>query len=168
MAYDLARVDKEFKEICTNAGVEVTCPITLNGRLTRTLGRVCWIRTNGIVRNEKVEFSKQFLATSTDDCIWNVIAHEAAHYIATARTGECHGHDTYFKSICKEIGTSNDGTKTHVERTVAETAVYKYTVLCKTCGVIGYYHRMGKNLKNIDKCTCGKCGSSGLTLVQNF
>lgn len=46
--------------------------------------------------------------------------HEASHYITTYRTGEVHGHDAMFKSVCAEIGTDNDGTRTKVERIVEE------------------------------------------------
>lgn len=168
MSYTIERVQKEFTDICNKAGVQVTSPISLNSRLTRTLGRVCMIRHGETVENEKVEFSKQLLETATDNTIWNVIAHEASHYIATVRTGEDHGHDTYFKSICAEIGTTNDGTKTHVERTVAEEQIYKYSVVCQNCGVIAHYHRMSKNLKNISSCYCKKCNSNNLSVVHNY
>lgn len=167
--YDLSRVIKEFTEICNKAGVQVTCPIELNGRLKKTLGQVRWSRRNGIVRNEKVEFSKQLLATATDKSIRDVIAHEACHYIATARSGENHGHDLYFKSICAEIGTSADGTHATIERTISNDQIYKYTVKCIDCdATLGYYHRMSKKLKNINNCRCGKCGSSNLAIVHNF
>lgn len=40
MSYDLNRVKLEVKETCRKAGIECDIPIRLNGRLTRTLGRV--------------------------------------------------------------------------------------------------------------------------------
>lgn len=168
MSYSIERVRTEFTAICNKAGVQVTSPITLNGRLTRTLGRVCMVRRGETVENEKVEFSKQLLETATDNTIWNVIAHEASHYIATARTHKAHGHDAYFRSICAEVGTTNDGTKTHVERTVAEEQVYKYTVVCPNCGPIAHYHRMSKNLRNISFCYCKKCNSNNLSVIHNY
>lgn len=166
--YTIERVQKEFTNICNKAGVTVTSPIILNGRLTRTLGRVCMIRRGNTVENEKVEFSKQLLETATDDTIWNVIAHEASHYIATARTHEAHGHDAYFRQICAEVGTTNDGTRTHIERTVSNDQVYKYTIVCPNCGIIGYRHRMSKNLKNISSCYCKTCNSNNLSVIHNF
>ena len=168
MAYDLTRVQKEFNDVCNKAGVQVTCPIKLNGRLKRTLGQVHHITVGDVTTSTLVEFSKQLLATSTDASIESVIKHEAAHYIATARSGKAHGHNAYFKAICAEIGTDNDGTKTQVERTVDNSVVYKYQVECPNCGVIKYAHRMGKTLKNLSYCSCGKCGSSNLKLVQNY
>lgn len=166
--YTIERVQREFTDICSKAGVQVTSPITVNGRLTRTLGRVCMVRRGETVENEKVEFSKQLLETATDDTIWNVIAHEASHYIATARTHKAQGHNAYFRSICAEVGTTNDGTKTHVERTVSAEQVYKYTVICPNCGEIAHYHRMSKNLKNISSCYCKKCNSNNLSVIHNW
>lgn len=168
MAYNLSRVTKEFTEVCNKAGVEVTCPIKISGRMTRTLGQVTHQTINGITTSTLVQFSKQFLETSTDASIESVIKHEAAHYIATARTGEAHGHDSYFKSICAEIGTNNDGTKTKVERTVSNDQIYKYTIMCPNCGVIGYRHRMSKTLKNIRTCYCKKCNSNNLSVIHNY
>lgn len=169
MAYNLARITKEFNEICNNAGVQVTCPIKISGRMTRTLGQVTHERVNGTTISTLVQFSKQLLETATDASISDVIKHEAAHYIATARTGEAHGHDSYFKAICAEIGATNDGTKTKVERTVDDSAIYKYFIKCEDCNkIIAARHRMSKNLKNLSACYCKKCGGNHLTLIQNF
>ena len=169
MAYDLTRVQKEFNEVCNKAGVQVTCPIKISGKMTRTLGQVTHERVNGTTISTLVQFSKQLLETATDTSILDVIKHEAAHYIATARTGEAHGHDAYFKAICAEIGTTNDGTKTKVERTVDNSAIYKYFIKCEDCNkIIAARHRMSKNLKNLSTCYCKKCGGNRLTLIQNF
>lgn len=169
MSYSIERVRKEFTTICNKAGVQVTSPIELNGRLTRTLGRVCMIKTNNVVKNEKVEFSKQLLETTTDSTIESVIKHEAAHYIVTARTHEAHGHDSLFKAVCAEIGTDNDTPKTTVERTVAEDKIYKYFVKCNTCNqIVGKYHRKSRNLQNLSSCYCKTCGQHNLVLIQNY
>ena len=169
MSYNLAKITKEFNEICNNAGVQVTCPIKISGRMTRTLGQVTHETVNGITTSTLVQFSKQLLETATDTSIEAVIKHEAAHYIATARTGEPHGHDLYFKTVCAEIGTANDGTKTKVERIVDDSAIYKYFIKCEDCNkIIAARHRMSKNLKNLSVCYCKRCGGNHLTLIQNF
>lgn len=126
------------------------------------------IRRGDIVENEKVEFSKQLLETTTDETIESVIKHEAAHYIVTARTHEAHSHDSLFKAVCAEINCTNDTPKTHVERTVSAEQVYKYTVVCPNCGEIAHYHRMSKNLKNISSCYCKKCNSNNLSVIHNW
>ena len=169
MAYDLARVRTEFNEICRKAGTPCDVPISLNGRLTRTLGRVHHQldATSGLWYSTSVEFSKQLLETSSDKSISDVIKHEAAHYIVTARTGESHGHDAAFKKVCAEIGTTNDGTTTKVERIVEVHS--KYEVFCPTCNkMLGGFSRMCKTIQYIDTCTCKKCGNGGLKVIQNW
>ena len=160
--YDLERVTKEFSDTLEKAGCKLDVPVTINGRLTSTLGRVIYRGNNPY----KVEFSKQFLGTSTDDCIYQVILHEAAHFIAAKRSGVCHHHDGYFKQICAEIGCTNDQTKTHVERTVALEKIYKYVVYCPKCGPIAGYQRWSKTLDHLDECSCKSCGSLKLYYTE--
>lgn len=166
--YDLTRVTKEFKTICAEAGVGCIDPITLNDRLTKTLGRVHITCRGGFWITTKVEFSKQLIETSTDESILSVIKHEAAHYIVTSRTMEDHGHDRLFKEVCAEIGADSDTTSTKVERIVDEDSLYKYVVICGHCGAKGHYSRMSSSLKNLENCTCKKCKHSDFTLVQNW
>ena len=163
MSYNLTRITEEFKATVENAGCSLTVPVQINGRLTSTLGRVMY---RGNIPF-KVEFSKQFLDTSTDESIHQVILHEAAHYIAAKRSGICHHHDGYFKQICAEIGCTSDQTATHVERIVALEKVYRYTVNCKKCGIVGGYNRWCPTLENLDRCYCRKCGGD-LTYTTNW
>lgn len=162
--YDFERVKKEFIEAVESAGCKMNSPILQNGRLTRTLGRVIY---SGDFIN-RVEFSKLFLTTATDDTIRQVILHEAAHYIAAKRDGTRHGHDDYFKKICAELGCSNDKAKTAVELTVSKEKVYKYSIYCAKCGFIGGTHRYTKAFDHLEYCTCKKCGGSELSYVQNW
>lgn len=170
--YDLNRIKQEFNEILSNAGVQLNTRIVLNSRLTRTAGRVISSRdsSTNLYYVSSIEFSKQLIETSTDKSIHDVILHEAAHAISIARTGVPHGHDLYFKSICKEIGCENDGTSTAIERTVAESALYKYQIYCPTCKKIlrGGFRRMCNTLKNIDHFSCKNCGNGNLEIIQNY
>ena len=169
MGYDLNRLRKEFAEVCEKAGVKVTIPVNINGRLTRTLGRVKAVVTaaTGECTATQMEFSKQLLETSTDKSIRDVLLHETAHYIAIMRSGEGHGHDSYFKAICAEIGATHDGVFINVDRTVEVKD--KYDVFCDTCNLkVAGYSRMCKTIQRIDKCTCNKCNTSNLRVVQNW
>lgn len=173
MAYDLNRVTKEFREICEKANVAagLTIPIKLNGRLTRTLGRVQFKYDlfKAAYTCTLVEFSKQLLETATDESIRDVILHEAAHLIVTERTGERHNHDAMFKEVCAEIGASANGATTTVERTVEKAALYKYSVYCPTCKkIVGNYSRMCPTLRNIDDCFCSRCKQGNLEVTQNW
>ena len=163
---------QEVKERCEKAFASVglefkNINVLINGRLTRTLGRCCYERSCGKVVPVRLEFSRQFLETSTEQNIQNVILHECAHAIACIETGERQGHNQYFKNVCKHLGTNNDGTTTAVDSTVSETQLYKYFVICKDCGqMCGKYHRAGKVIKNINyyHCSCG----GNLKVEQNF
>lgn len=161
-------ITKMCEEICAGVGYDFTIPVKINKRLTRTLGRVSWIRTNGKVRSTLMEFSYQFLLTATLDSIQDVIAHECAHYLVTEKTHERHGHDAVFKAMCARINCTNDGTVCYsLNRTVPETQIYKYFVKCKECGaIVGKYHRAGKVVQNPDLYYC-KCGGS-LYTITNF
>lgn len=159
---------KICQKICADAGHEFTIPVKINKRLTRTLGRVSWIRINGKVTSTLMEISYQLLATATLDSIKSVIAHECAHYLVNEETHENHGHDAVFKAMCAKIGCANDGTICQsLNRKVPETQIYKYFVKCKKCGeIIGKYHRAGKIVQNVENYT-HKCGGD-LEVIKNF
>lgn len=161
--YTLDQIQTEFKNVVEQAGCTLTTPILINGRLTRTLGRVVYNYNTPT----KVEFSRQFLDTSNDESIHQVILHEAAHYIAVKRSGQRHGHDEYFKRICAEIGCSNDKTTSHVERIVSPEKVFKYAIYCPNCGFIAGRHKWCSVLDNLEYCVCNKCGSEELSYVVN-
>ena len=165
---------KEITQYCEELSAKVNdtfdVPVYLNGRLTKTLGRAHSETVgNGIWMPTRLEFSKRFLETSTDECVKSVIEHEWAHYYTVKRTGESHGHDAEFKATCRMIGCTNDGTKTHVDRTVAEEFLHKYTVYCPHCDkAIEFYDRMCPTLKRIKDCICIECGCDDLFYTQNW
>jgi predicted SprT family Zn-dependent metalloprotease len=167
--FTLEDIKKELNKLSAMVGDEFDIPVALNGRLTRTLGRVHSECTNGVWYPVRMEFSKQFLETSTEECVISVIQHEWAHYYVTKSTHESHGHDATFKAVCARIGCENDGTKTRVERTVAESTVYKYQIWCPTCKkYISGLNRMCKSLREIQNYECKVCGNAGLSYVQNW
>lgn len=159
---------KMCQEICAGVGHDFTIPVKINKRLTRTLGRVSWIRTNGKVVSTLMEISYQLLATATLESIQAIVAHECAHYLVNEETHENHGHDIVFKNMCARIGCTNDGTVCHsLDREVPETQIYKYFVTCEDCGsIVGKYHRAGKVVQYPHLYTC-KCGGK-LFVTTNY
>ena len=154
-------------DICNKAGVNFTGPVELNSRLLTTLGRVMNVDNKPI----RVEFSKNFIENATDETVISVCKHECAHIIALVRSGKPQHHNSYFKSICAELGTTNDGTTTNVERSVAGKAYHRYTIICPNCGEIGSRQKMCASLRDIKNCWCVKCGESTvgkLTYIQNW
>lgn len=169
--YNIERLKADFIEACELANVEFdNIPIEMNGRLTRTLGRVHWTRSNGDITPIKVDFSKHFIENSTDECIRSVVFHEAAHYIAIKRTNEDHGHDNVFKGICKEIGYEEMGsTHTKVESLRSAKSYHKYDIICPHCGqVVGGRQRKCQLVNNPDMYYCPECGKLGLEVKQNW
>lgn len=171
MSYSLSKIQEEVKAACNKAGVELTVPVTLNGRLTKTLGRVKYVKNNitGYTKATAIEFSKQLVESAADGSIKDVILHECAHYVVTTRTHEAHGHDNIFKSVCAELGTTNDGISTDVKWAVPDSHLYKYQIYCPTCdSIVANYNRKGKIINNIDSCKCGRCKQGGLKVIQHW
>ena len=166
MEWTIERIVEVASRYAAKVDVEFDIPVFINGRLTRTLGRVFQQNINGTYVPTKMEISRQLLQTATDESIESVISHEVAHFIVAKQTGEKHGHDEAFKLVCAKIGCTNDGYATKVERTVE--AKDKYEVFCPKCGKISGYSRMCKTLKYIDQCYCKRCNNSSLTYVQNW
>lgn len=149
---------------------KIICPIEINGRLTRAMGRVKFMR-DGYTDNGyspiKIEFSRRLIENATDDDVIQVIKHEYAHYYILMMTGIDHGHDAVFKRKCAEIGCTHDKPENYVEG--FDKAESKYEVWCDDCQeIIGKYARRCKTIDNIKWCTCGRCHGSNLRLVQNW
>ena len=70
----------KVREICyvkaREHGFNLYCPITVNTRFRKTLGRVCYDEYGEL---EKIEFSAQLLEYGTEKCIVDTILHELAH-----------------------------------------------------------------------------------------
>lgn len=126
MSWDIDRITAKCAEFPAMVGDTYDCPIALNGRLSRTLGRVILGTERGRVISIKMEFSKEFLNTSTDASIVSVIGHEWAHYYVTKTT------INMTKSSRRRALCTNDKTKTEVERTVEPESLYKYIVYCNS------------------------------------
>ena len=164
-------IEKKCEEFFNKAGIQFKgtgISVEINGRLRTTLGRCCYVKTMGVTNPVRLEFSKQLLETTVQRDIDGVIAHECAHAIAALETGVSQGHNNYFKTVCARIGYADyDTAKTKVERTVADTELFKYFVTCEKCGqVVGKYHRAGKVVQHPDWYGC-RCGGK-LVVTQNF
>ncbi len=169
--WNITDIKNELNRLSESVGDTFDIPVSINGRLTRTLGRVTQEvnRSTGYCRPLRMEFSRQFLETSTNESIKSVIGHEWSHYYTAKTTGENHGHDAVFKANCARVGCTEDKTTTKVDRTVSEESLHKYTVHCPTCNdTIGFYDRMCNTLKHLDQCTCTRCGGGNLTYTQNW
>ena len=169
MNMTLEQIKEIANEYAAKVGMTLDIPVVINGRLTRTLGCVRSVRNTrtGYVEATQMDISRQMLDTCSEDSIRSVIGHEVAHYVVIQETHASHGHDAVFKAACARLGVENDKPATEVERVVAVHS--KYEVWCDTCNEnVGNYSRMCKTLQNLAFCTCNKCKTSNLRLVQNW
>ena len=144
--------------------------LSVNNRLSTTLGRCRSKRVGNRWDPYSIEIAGKLLSAGTDQEVIDVIYHEVAHALVGIETHEKHGHDQVFRNMCARIGTKNDGRFTEVESYMKESnnKIFKYDVYCPNCGIIGNYSRMCPTLKNIEFCSCNKCGNSKLYYKQNF
>lgn len=165
---ELNKIKEECKKCFDTCGVDFSgIEVAVNGRLTRTLGRCRYAVHAGRPVPRRIEFSRQFLETSSEESIISIIRHECAHAIVTLRTKEKHGHDAVFKECCAELGTVNDGCiAKEIDRAEGYEKTYKYNVICTSCGKSCNYSRAGKVVKyaNLYNCTCG----GNLKVIQNW
>ena len=112
---------KECERLSSLVGDTFDLQVAINGRLTRTLGRVCTLvnTRTGYVTLQRMEFARQLLETASDESIKGIIGHEWCHYIIAKTTHERHGHDALFKSWCARVGVENDNFE--LEAYVTET-----------------------------------------------
>lgn len=168
--YNIEKITKEVNEVCGNAGYTGVkyLKISLNPRLTTTLGRVKYTKSpNGYIYNSSIEFSEKFINNGSDKEVHDVILHECAHAIATYRTKTKQGHNEYFKSVCAEIGTTNDKCCYAREEENKTEPIYKYKVYCSECGeLIASYKRKGKVIKYLDFYKCGLCGGKLIVKID--
>lgn len=161
--WTIDRVIDELNKLAAADNIIMDVPIKVNGRLSRTLGRVHFNRTTCCPM--KIEFSRALLENGTDNDIINVIKHEYVHYFLLSTTAEDHGHDYMFKAKCAEIGCEHDKTHNGLEREQR----YKYEIWCLDCNaIIGTRSRKCKLIDNIEYCQCGRCNGANLKVIQNW
>lgn len=160
----------KVREICyvkaREHGFNLYCPVVVNTRFRKTLGRVCYDECGEL---EKIEFSAQLLEYGTEQSIIDTVLHELAHAFVYLETGEHHGHDATFRAMCARLGTINNGmyAKGQVYEKPREE-FYKYTLKCSCCGkVVGHRSRACKITQHPEYYTSGCCGAA-IKVIQNF
>lgn len=168
MTWSVKDITNYCRQLANQMNIEFDCPVSINGRLTRTHGRVIFYPL-GIDKwtPEKLEISRQLLETATDESIMNIIKHEFVHWYIGKTTHEDHGHDALFQKVCGLLDCPFNTSAAKVERVVEDEAIYKYEVLCPNHGVVGKYHRAGKVVQHPHWYSCRACGHK-LEVRQNW
>ncbi len=147
------KIEAVVDSILSAKNIKVDFPIIVNNRLSRTLARVVY-KNNRI---DCLEYNKILARNSSNEAeVIDIIKHECAHIIAFKRTGQCQGHNEYFKKVCKEIGCEGSG------RARQTNFRYKYEFVCPVCNDVVYAsERRNKTFKNVmeGRCYCINCGT---------
>ena len=144
----------EYKEIleiaqkaCEKCGIKLDAPVRMNGRLSRTLGRVRYRQNHLGVKVDVIEFSTKYFSdpTRNQEVKYQVVLHEIAHYLAYCSDGQSHQHDEIFRKYCAQIGCTATGeyATDEADNLIENMQVkYKYDCRCSACGNhIRYYKR---------------------------
>ena len=168
--WTIDRIKRELQKLCAADHIILDVPVSINGRLTRAMGRVCYEVISDIYVPKRIEFSRNLIENASDEDIIQVIKHEYVHYfLITEDPTVNHHHDAVFKCKCAEVGCTHDKASQHVEGFRDAEAKSKYEVWCvDCCKLIGTYSRKCKTLNNISSCKCGVCGGKQLVIKQNW
>lgn len=155
----LEQVMVELERLCAEYEVELNVPVSLNGRLRTTLGRVKLMQYPTFCKSTAIEFNKKYIENGADEDVIRTIRHEWAHWYITETTGVNHGHDKVFKALAKEIGASENA-QSDVQDYEVES--YKYTLICDACGGIAgqYKTNRARAVKNPGLFQSSCCGAS--------
>ena len=124
----------------------VDIPISINSRMTTTLGRVVFKKVGSKYYPTKIEYSPNILNLN-DEMALDVIKHELAHYMVLIDTKQNHQHDQVWKHYAIALGTSPKATY-KLDKSLSKED-YKYEVVCSACGrVMGRYKRRGSVVKH--------------------
>lgn len=119
-----------YKDLFHKEGL--ICPVTLNGRLTRTLGCFRYTRLSNATRFEivditgKLEISSRLVNGDYNiETITSVIAHELCHYHLYIEGSNQYGDGDYeFEQLIKKIGALSTGV-------ISPTVIYD--LICSCC-----------------------------------
>lgn len=159
-------------QICNNLskqyGDDFSVEITINGRLSTTLGRFMFVGTKGDYRPLKIELSKKFLEYATPEDLYRTAAHEWCHYYLTKTTKENHGHNAHFKALAAEVGT-NGTTTTEVVGFRDMKEEYKYSCYCNECdsNVANYKSAGAGIVKSKGEGYISKCCDASIRVIKN-
>ena len=168
MMYTQDQIIEKYKKLALSLKVEFNTPVAINGRLTRTLGRVISDIIDEQLFPRRIEISRQLLQTATKESIDKVLIHEFCHWYLAETTHEDHGHDATFKELCQKLGGGDGKTTTHVDYLVKKEAIYKYQCFCENCGKeVAHYSRSCPTVKNPHLYLTNCCNSS-LKVIQNW
>ena len=73
MSYTVEELTSICEKIANDNGAELICPVKINGRLTKTHGRVIYKNIDDNVVPSAIEFSKRLIETASEESIQEVV-----------------------------------------------------------------------------------------------
>lgn len=152
---DLQKYYEECRQLMIGLGYDAKkVPISLNGRLSSTLGR--YFHTE-----KKIEISKDYFLNADEHYVRNTIIHEICHQVC-----DVVGHGREWKKIANHVSLK---TPYKIERlaTIGEMEYFnvnskkqrekKYGVKCTKCNRLWRYATKSKAYKSPSTHTCPYC-----------
>lgn len=166
---ELNKLIEEVKLDMINAGVPFNdnCPISLNRRLSRALGK-CKYKKNltGHVYAFSIEINELYFECAKENDLKNTICHELIH--SAPECVYCR-HRGLWKEYCK-VMEDNYPNKYIIRRTTyskeyveelrkKEVNPYKYEVYCPKCGATWRRKSKCKLIQHPNYYSCGRCNT---------
>ena len=166
MKYNTQTIREEYRRLDHILGIDTeNISITVSTRATNRLG-LCKYKGN-----KPVEICITDFILDCEDQFWDTIRHEYAHAAAILMDGKNHGHDDYWKRICRRVGcdpercAKYDGELKQAVEASGRKREYKYRMSCPVCGRSWMYKSAGKFVRYIRtgqgnrmRCPCGAKG----------
>lgn len=139
-------------------------PISINKRLTRTLGRFNFsVLLDNSIKPNYIQFS-EIITHEKDEIFIEAVKHEVSHYIATMQYQENCEHDYRWQEVCRILGMNNISPYAKTSKTI-----HRYLVVCENDGIVATRDKLTNNFKtNVEySCIqCRRCGNDKLMIYD--
>lgn len=168
---ELDRLIKEVKFDMEVVGVSFNeeCPIKLNNKLSRALGRCKYRRDwNGSMYAYVIEINEMYFESATDNELKSTICHELIHSCDKCINTQCH-HKGLWKVYARRMEV-NYPNKYLIKRITCSKQYnealrkkkensYKYEVYCPKCGATWRRKSKCKLVQHPNYYSCGRCNA---------
>ena len=163
--WTLEEIREEYDRLDRYLGIDTRAiRLSFSKRMRQQYG-VCCFRGD---RPTEIRLA-DFLRTD-ENAMLDTARHEYAHAAAALLTGQRHGHDALWRSLCVRIGCKPERLAERTAAQEAKNAARGYLVRCETCGAESRYLRRGTVVQSIEQgrqdCRCRRCGGRTFTLKR--
>ena len=166
MRHSIEEIRAEYDRLDSITGLETTgVVIRISNKAAKQRGLCSLKKENNRYIPYKITISH--FVMEEDEGFLNTIRHEYAHAAVALITGEKHGHDRHWKTMCHRVGARPERTAiaSEAQTTILESK-RKYILRCDKCGWSATRLKKTKAISSIQKrenrYRCPKCHSSSL------